>query len=415
MPWTEMKQLMTAEFCSIEEIQRIEHELWNLKVKEYDIVAYTLRFNELALMCSRMVKPERVKVDAYTLGLTDNVKGKVTLSKPADLNKAVRMAHKLMEQKLQARNERILEGKKRKGKAFKLEIVVVRAIKRITLIRLCRITKSKEMRELWLPLLLMESFLCVNDVLLAMLVSVRSNVTSVERLDIRQGIARRIMLLRVLTLSLFGLVMIVVKMDDPNITMKEYIRLEEEKAPRRGKVYNWETATYGKLWDNEDVHDLRYVETEFPTIVFDNAFTSKVTYSCEPMVSPLNDNKIDFRISFDESKNEDYTFLSPEPTVSCIDDLDFFKEFENEFLAIVYNDALTSKSNFLTKPTLTPQHIDEFNFKDETSLSEYDEEEQNILYFDDLFPFNIIYPNDSKRIRTMIMIKSISNSLRRVM
>ncbi|GKF52373.1 hypothetical protein Tco_0159283 [Tanacetum coccineum] len=41
MPWTEMKQLMTVEFCSIEEIQRIEHELWNLKVKEYDIVAYT--------------------------------------------------------------------------------------------------------------------------------------------------------------------------------------------------------------------------------------------------------------------------------------------------------------------------------------------------------------------------------------
>ncbi|GKE83284.1 hypothetical protein Tco_1553284, partial [Tanacetum coccineum] len=27
MPWTEMKQLMTAAFCSIEEIQRMEHEL----------------------------------------------------------------------------------------------------------------------------------------------------------------------------------------------------------------------------------------------------------------------------------------------------------------------------------------------------------------------------------------------------
>nr|GFB70374.1 reverse transcriptase domain-containing protein [Tanacetum cinerariifolium] len=65
MPWTEMKQLMTAKLCPIEEVHRIEHELWNLKVKEYNIVAYTKRFNELALMCSRMVKPERVKVDAY--------------------------------------------------------------------------------------------------------------------------------------------------------------------------------------------------------------------------------------------------------------------------------------------------------------------------------------------------------------
>ncbi|GJS17281.1 hypothetical protein Tco_0411753 [Tanacetum coccineum] len=218
-------------------------------------------------------------------------------------------------------------------------------------------------------------------------------------------------------------------MDNPNITMEEYIRLEEEKARRRGKVYNWETATYGKIWDNEDVHDLGSVETEFPAIVFNDTLTSEATLSCEPTVSSLNDNEIDFRISFDESDDEDYTviydknsfsykiisvndlktdsendnekvnmpsFPSPEPTVSCFDDLDFFKDFENEFPAIVYNDALTSKSDFLTEPTVSPQHIDEFNLKDETSLSECDEEEQNVLNFNDLFPFNVIYPNDSK-------------------
>ncbi|GJY10187.1 hypothetical protein Tco_0378372 [Tanacetum coccineum] len=74
------------------EVQRMEHEL--------------------------MVKPERVKVDAYIRGLTDNINGEVTYSKPADLNKAVCMAHKLMEQKSQARDERILEGKKRKWESF---------------------------------------------------------------------------------------------------------------------------------------------------------------------------------------------------------------------------------------------------------------------------------------------------------
>ncbi|GKC96576.1 hypothetical protein Tco_1162018, partial [Tanacetum coccineum] len=89
-------------------------------------------------------------------------------------------------------------------------------------------------------------------------------------------------------------------------------------------------------------------------------------------------------------------FPSPEPSVSCIDDLDFFKDFENEFPAIVYNDAITSKSNFLTEPTLCPQHIDEFDLKDETSLSKCVEEEQNVLYFNDIFPFNIIYPDDLK-------------------
>ncbi|GKD95351.1 putative reverse transcriptase domain-containing protein [Tanacetum coccineum] len=96
----------------------MEHELWNLKVKEYNIVAYTQRFNELALMCPRMVEPERVKVDAYIRGLTDNIKGEVTSSKPANLNEAVRMAHKLMDQKSQARDEGILEGKKRKWESF---------------------------------------------------------------------------------------------------------------------------------------------------------------------------------------------------------------------------------------------------------------------------------------------------------
>ncbi|GJV92734.1 hypothetical protein Tco_1540547 [Tanacetum coccineum] len=192
-------------------------------------------------------------------------------------------------------------------------------------------------------------------------------------------------------------------MDDPNITMEEYIRLEEEKSCRCGKVYNWETATHGKIWCDKEVHDLRSVETKFPAIVFDNAFTSEIALSCEPTVSPLNDNKIDFRISFDESEYEDYTviydknsfsykiiyvgdlktdsendndkvnmpsFPSPKPTVSYFSDLDFFKEFENKFPAIVYNDALTSKSDFLTEPTLSPQHIDKFDLKDETSLYE---------------------------------------------
>ncbi|GJU45958.1 hypothetical protein Tco_1203224 [Tanacetum coccineum] len=96
----------------------MKHELWNLKVKEYNIVAYTQRFNELALMCLRMVDLERVKVDAYIWGLTDNIKGEVTSSRQANLNKVMRMAYKLMDQKSQAKDERIFEGKKRKWESF---------------------------------------------------------------------------------------------------------------------------------------------------------------------------------------------------------------------------------------------------------------------------------------------------------
>ncbi|GJT15707.1 hypothetical protein Tco_0874413 [Tanacetum coccineum] len=86
---------------------------------------------------------------------------------------------------------------------------------------------------------------------------------------------------------------------------------------------------------------------------------------------------------------------SPEPAISCFNDLDFFKDFKNEFPAIVYNDALTSKSDLLTEPILNPQHVDEFDLKNENIMSEYDEE-HNVLYFNDLFPFNVIHPNDLK-------------------
>ncbi|GJY30218.1 putative reverse transcriptase domain-containing protein [Tanacetum coccineum] len=73
---------------------------WNSKVatlglenvKEYDIVAYTQRFNELALMCPRMVEPERVKLE--------------------------------MKEFWKERSE--------SGRAFKVEIVVARAIKWMT-------------------------------------------------------------------------------------------------------------------------------------------------------------------------------------------------------------------------------------------------------------------------------------------
>ncbi|GKB70702.1 hypothetical protein Tco_0932114, partial [Tanacetum coccineum] len=90
------------------------------------------------------------------------------------------------------------------------------------------------------------------------------------------------------------------------------------------------------------------------------------------------------------------SFPSLEPEVSYFKDLDFFNDFENEFPAIIYNDALTSKSDLLTEPTISPRHIDEFDLKDETSLSECDEKKQNVLYFNDLLPFNVVYPDDLK-------------------
>ncbi|GKB14219.1 hypothetical protein Tco_0848142 [Tanacetum coccineum] len=119
----------------------------------------------------------------------------------------------------------------------------------------------------------------------------------------------------------------------------------------------------------------RSIETEFPAIAFSNQISSEKTLSCERKLSSLND-EVDFKISFDDFNDEDdtvvfdknsfsYKIIStndlkknsendnekvnmpslspPEPTVSYFDDLDFVKDFENEFPAIVYNDAPTSK------------------------------------------------------------------------
>ncbi|GKA96626.1 hypothetical protein Tco_0818721 [Tanacetum coccineum] len=63
-------------------------------------------------------------------------------------------------------------------------------------------------------------------------------------------------------------------MDDPSMTMEEYIKLEEEKNHRRGPVFNWETTTYEKIRVDDDFHDLRSVETEFPAIVINDTFAS---------------------------------------------------------------------------------------------------------------------------------------------
>nr|GFD28274.1 putative reverse transcriptase domain-containing protein [Tanacetum cinerariifolium] len=64
-PWSKVKKWMTEEFCLRSVIQRMEQELYNLRMKGMDIDRYTNRFHELALLCSRMVEPEAVKVEQY--------------------------------------------------------------------------------------------------------------------------------------------------------------------------------------------------------------------------------------------------------------------------------------------------------------------------------------------------------------
>nr|GFA16913.1 hypothetical protein [Tanacetum cinerariifolium] len=72
------------------------------------------RFHELILLCPEAIPTEKKKVEAYIKGLPENIKGETTSSRPVKMNEVVRMAHTLMEQKIQAKAERVSEGNKRK-------------------------------------------------------------------------------------------------------------------------------------------------------------------------------------------------------------------------------------------------------------------------------------------------------------
>nr|GEZ59935.1 putative reverse transcriptase domain-containing protein [Tanacetum cinerariifolium] len=58
-----LKKKLMDKYCPKGEIKKLEIELWNLRVKGNDVAAYTQRFQELALMCTKFLADETEKVD----------------------------------------------------------------------------------------------------------------------------------------------------------------------------------------------------------------------------------------------------------------------------------------------------------------------------------------------------------------
>ncbi|GJU79027.1 putative reverse transcriptase domain-containing protein [Tanacetum coccineum] len=103
----------------------METELWNLTVKGNDLTAYTQRFQELILLCTRMVPDEEDKVERFIGGLPDNIQGNVIVAEPTKLQDAIRIANNLMDQKLKgyarsAENMRRLENNPRDNRGQQL-------------------------------------------------------------------------------------------------------------------------------------------------------------------------------------------------------------------------------------------------------------------------------------------------------
>ncbi|GJX85340.1 putative reverse transcriptase domain-containing protein [Tanacetum coccineum] len=113
MNWAGLMRLMTEVYCPRNEIQKMETELWNLTGKGNDLTAYTQRFQELILLCTRMVPDEKDRVERFIGGLPDNIQGNVIAANPARLQDAIRIANQLMDKKLQGYAARSAENKRR--------------------------------------------------------------------------------------------------------------------------------------------------------------------------------------------------------------------------------------------------------------------------------------------------------------
>ncbi|GJW57562.1 putative reverse transcriptase domain-containing protein [Tanacetum coccineum] len=113
MTWAALKKMMTDKYCPRGEIKKIETEMWNLKVKGTDVVAYNRRFQQLALMCARMFPEEVDKIEKYIGGLPDMILGSVKASKPKTMQEAIEFSTDLMDDKTNAYAERQAERKRK--------------------------------------------------------------------------------------------------------------------------------------------------------------------------------------------------------------------------------------------------------------------------------------------------------------
>ncbi|GJS39326.1 reverse transcriptase domain-containing protein [Tanacetum coccineum] len=94
MSWRELMKLMAKVYCPRNEIQKMESKLWNLTVKNNDLAAYTQRFQELTMMCTKMVLEEEDRVEKF-------------------IGYVVRIANNFVDQKLKGYAVKNAENKRR--------------------------------------------------------------------------------------------------------------------------------------------------------------------------------------------------------------------------------------------------------------------------------------------------------------
>nr|GFA76954.1 hypothetical protein [Tanacetum cinerariifolium] len=75
MTWEVLKKKMTDKYYPQGELNKLDIELWNLKVNGNDVPTYTNLFQKLTLICTKFVANENKKIDKYISRLPDIIYG----------------------------------------------------------------------------------------------------------------------------------------------------------------------------------------------------------------------------------------------------------------------------------------------------------------------------------------------------
>nr|GEW97655.1 reverse transcriptase domain-containing protein [Tanacetum cinerariifolium] len=111
MTWTNLRKKMTDKYCSRGEINKLEGELWNLRVKSNNVVGYNQHFQELAFLCVQMFLEESDKVERYVGGFYDVIHRSVVASRLKTMQEAIKMATELMDIRNNTFTERQAENR----------------------------------------------------------------------------------------------------------------------------------------------------------------------------------------------------------------------------------------------------------------------------------------------------------------
>ncbi|GJX00299.1 reverse transcriptase domain-containing protein [Tanacetum coccineum] len=96
--WSDFKKLLIRKYYPRTEIKKMEDEFYNLTIKGNDLKTYVKRFQELAVLCPTMVPNSEKLMEVFIGGLPRSIKENVTASKPQNLEEAITITQRLMDQ-----------------------------------------------------------------------------------------------------------------------------------------------------------------------------------------------------------------------------------------------------------------------------------------------------------------------------